>query len=270
MVNLQYWLNINNITVLLIFIFSIAVFAEDNKITLENDYPEDILVVRATMKPNALLSDGILCIEKDLNNNQVFISLSEFLNVIEFQINVMPEEGEARGWFIERNRTFHLNLKESFVEISNHKMALNNSELLWYEDDIFVSQLLLKQWFELTTIYNHKKLHLDVSAKEILPFQKRWKRESTREKLNQLKTSKNDTESESSIKTLKSSYNIISPPALSLNINSTLLNKKNKNSANSNYNYSGKLDNDLLYHNSTLIFNGEQGKGVTDAKIKVI
>lgn len=236
-------------------------------------YPDDMLILKFTMGSRILLADNIIAYPNaysagdDSVYNSIALSLLEFVEAIEFPIEVISEQGQASGWFIEQHRTFELDLKAGIVTIAGQKEYLQPQQLQWYGDEIFVDIDLLAKWFGLNFNYQSNQQSLDMSANEVLPFQRKWAREAQREKLNRWLENNRDAEQyKLNLPLFESEYDFVSTPRSQ--IYSNIGYKYHKDGVEGRfYQYSGTVYHDLLYQNAKWYFKGDEKNELDDIRL---
>ena len=108
-----------------------------------------------------------------LDGARVLLPLGETLQSLDFPISVDLGAGFARGWFLEPNRLFHLDVQrqEVIVDGRRQKVPANMAEL--QSDDIFVDSRMLAEWFPIDLQVDIAGLQIQVIGREPLPIAER-------------------------------------------------------------------------------------------------
>lgn len=251
---------------------SFWVFAEA-KIKPLDIYPDDMLILKFTMGSRVLLAENIIAypnsysIAADSAQNSIALSFLEFVNAVEFPIDIAAEQGVASGWFIDKDRVFDLDLKKAKVIVGQTRHNILPGQIQWYGDEIFVDIDLLAKWFGLTFSYDANRQALDMSAEEVLPFQRKWARKAQREKLNRWMQNNRDALTRKlSLPLHRAGYDFISKPGTRLYAN--LGYKHHANGAKGQfYRYNGTVNHDLLYQSAKWYFKGDDSNGLDDVRL---
>jgi hypothetical protein len=245
----------------------------DSKIERLIIYPDDMLILKFTMGQRILLSENIIAYpnlfstDDDTVHSSIALSLQEFVTAIEFPITVKPAEGQAVGWFIDQQRRFDLDLSQGSVKLAAQQKTVNPQLIQWYNDDIFVDIEVLGQWFGLTFNYDAGRQTLNMSAKEVLPFQQKWAREAQRKKLNQwLENNAQENRSRRDLPLFTSPYGPLSLPDLKL-FSSVGYQYQSEGVREGFYQYNGSINHDLLYQSTKWYFKGDNANGLSDVRL---
>ena len=142
--------------------------------------PDDELYIIALRLDRYVLTDGLVVF---YDGKEVFAPLGAVATLLEFPITVDPFTGTADGWFLDEDRTFHLDLAGPVVQIAGRQRDVDSKEVERHPDDIYVSLNALQDWFPLVLELNFADLAIQVRALEPLPLQERIAREERRRNL---------------------------------------------------------------------------------------
>lgn len=220
----------------------------------EEEVPDEtkFLILKVLLGKGITVSNAMISYEYE---KSVMLSLSQFLEDIEFPIEVNGFEGTANGWFINPDRNFKLNLKEGKLIIDNSEMPLSRKGIKWMDGEIYVSLKLLQTWFPLDAQYLPLEQTIFFSAKERLPVEERLKRESL---LNRVTNKRIDPLADTTIEEVP--YDLITVPLLDLNYNFNI--DKNPEIEKREHNFNISASNDLFYMTSKLNITGTDNEGV--------
>ena len=144
---------------------------------------ENSVVLKAKLSRFSL-SDGLFSFHI---NDKFFIPLSEIVNGFEFPIVVNAWEGKAKGWFMNEDRQFELDLEKQTATSNLNTFSLSNENVIWGEDDIYIDSKLLDKFFPVETDVNASNLILRIKSLEPLPFEEKIERDRRQKMLNKNK-----------------------------------------------------------------------------------
>ncbi|HYH41225.1 MAG TPA: SPOR domain-containing protein, partial [Burkholderiales bacterium] len=133
----------------------------------------NLLVVEVRLD-NYLVSDGLTAQQI---GNRVLLPLGELARLLTIAIKTQPEQGIASGFILSEERPFNLSVKQGLVQIGQRSETLDPDLVLVQPDDIYVASELLARWLPIGLELNFSSLILTVSARELLPLQRRLQRE---------------------------------------------------------------------------------------------
>lgn len=148
--------------------------------------PDEDLQIFSFDLGNIRLLDTILVYE-DLDSGKFYAPLSDIADALEFPIEVNGGNSGAKGWFINEQRAFGLNLDQATALVNGREYALATNEIERHEDGIYVSLELLEKWFPVTLDVDFSELRLVVHSLEPLPIEIRREREKKREEISKAK-----------------------------------------------------------------------------------
>ena len=105
----------------------------------------------------------------------VLVPLGEICRLLGFGITLNPARTSASGLFIDRKRTFSLDLDTGIVEVAGRRVPL--PKVARMPRDIYVDARSLQAWFPLEVELLPKDSALVLTAKEKLPIQEIWERD---------------------------------------------------------------------------------------------
>ena len=142
--------------------------------------PDDELFVFGLRLDRYVLSDGLIVF---YDGEEAFAPLGAVAALLEFPISVDPRAGTAKGWFLDEDRTFRLDLAGPSVEIAGRGHRLDPEDVERHPDDIYVSLRELQRWFPVVLELQFENLAIQVRGLEPLPLQERIAREERRRNL---------------------------------------------------------------------------------------
>ena len=145
--------------------------------------PDDDLLIFSLNLGRKTLVDALLTYE-DLDTGKYYIPLSDFVDALEFPIEVAPRKGTATGWFLNEERAFKLDLPSGTAVVDGKSYTLSPSEVERHEDGVYISLKQLQEWFPLTLDVDFSQLAIVVKSLEPLPIEVRLARDDRREYIN--------------------------------------------------------------------------------------
>lgn len=140
---------------------------------------EDLLLL---IKIEDIILDAIFAMK---SGSGAYIGLESLFSILDFPIEVDPENRNASGWFIREDHTFDItpliasqNGVVAKVTVDDKTYPVNKSSIRFEADDIYVHSSELFKWLNFNSIINLRDLTLTIVADEKLPLQKRLARES--------------------------------------------------------------------------------------------
>lgn len=204
---------------------------------------EDDLVIVELLLGQISLSDSLFAYNL---GNELFLPLEELAYLLDFHLTVDADNGSAKGWFIEPERTFDLNLARGTVTLAGIQQQLPESHrILRRNGDLYVPHQQLETWFPIQLKLNFADMRLMLLSREPLPLEKKLQREKQRT----MTTS--GTVDATVLRYRADSYHWTSYPLLDATLSSTLDVQKNQNTMAAALSARG----DLLKHAAYLSYN---------------
>lgn len=136
--------------------------------------PDDEVYVFGLRLDRYVLTEGLVVF---YDGDEAFAPLGALAELLEFPIAVDPARGTAEGWFLNDDRTFHLDLSTMTLLLSGRSLSVDPGAVERHPDDIYVALAELERWFPLALEVSFGDLALEVVALEPLPLQQRIARE---------------------------------------------------------------------------------------------
>lgn len=140
---------------------------------------EDLLLL---VKIEDIVLDAIFAIK---SGNGAYIGLESLFSILDFPIEVNPDNRTASGWFIREGHTFDItplipsqNDVVAKVSVDDNSYPVDKASIRFEADDIYVHSSELFKWLNFNSLINLRDLTLTIVADEKLPLQKRLARES--------------------------------------------------------------------------------------------
>jgi hypothetical protein len=107
----------------------------------------------------------------------VLLPLGELGRLLTLAIRADPAQGQASGFILEEQRSFHLDALQAMVTIGGSERRFASDLVQVRADDIYVASELLVRWLPVDLEVDFSALALNVRAREPLPLQRRLERE---------------------------------------------------------------------------------------------
>ncbi len=139
---------------------------------------EELLVILEVRLDNMILSDGIIGYQSPAG---VLLPLGTMSDLLEFAVDVVPNRGQAHGWFGNENRRFDLNVRTGLSTSDGTTANHSPTDVVVGDDDIYVTAETFSAWFPCQVQVTVGQLMVKILPSEILPVQKRLRREQMRD-----------------------------------------------------------------------------------------
>ncbi len=143
--------------------------------------PDDQIVIINLQLNRIPLYTSILAYQGE---DGLWVPLQEYLNAMDFPIELNFEEQYAQGWFIKQRYTFKLDTGNTNRVVIKGKILPITEGVERHFDDYYIRLDILDQWFPIEHSYNQSRLLVTLTPKEELPLQssiarqKKWGRVS--------------------------------------------------------------------------------------------
>ena len=144
--------------------------------------PDDDLLIFSLNLSKIRLLETLLTYE-DLETGRYYIPLADFVEALEFKIDVDNDNGRAQGWFVSEKRGFSLDLPHAQAIVDGKEYNLSPDDVEWHEDGVYVSIEMLEKWLPLTLDVDFSELAVVVKSIEPLPIEIRIARDEKRKKI---------------------------------------------------------------------------------------
>ncbi len=171
------------LVILVVLLFPVPqVIAETTESITEiwSERPDDEIYVFGLELDRYTLTDGFIIF---FDGKEAFVPLAGITQALEFPIDVDPVEGVAKGWFLNEDRTFDLDLKTGTVKLKDRSLEFSLDQVERHPDDLYVSLSELEKWFPLILEIRFSDLQIGVRALEPFPLQERIAREARRSQI---------------------------------------------------------------------------------------
>ncbi len=112
------------------------------------------------------------------SGNDVYLSLFDFINVLEFPIDYNRESRTGYGWFLREDWTIDLNLAAGAVRSRGTTYTLTDQDVVEQDGDFFVSSDALEKWFGLVMEVNPEQQIVDIESPFPFPAVAKAERDS--------------------------------------------------------------------------------------------
>lgn len=149
---------------------------------------DDIIIVELYLS-RFRLSDAMMAYQ---HADATFISMEEFVDAMDYAIDVDSEAGVASGWYISQENSFDLNIAKNEVYLRGVKQELP-SNFLYSSDDfgLYIDIRHIEKWFNLRITFHMSRLQIRIEADEPQPVEQRLIREKRRGKKENVKNRQN-------------------------------------------------------------------------------
>lgn len=253
-------------------------FLNINQQSWSQEIPEIIQQANPYINNQKLSYDNLLVLQINLGNflildepiigyaadDQIFLSLKDFVRVLELPITLQPDNMGANGWFISKDKKISLDLNKNQCLANGKKFTTSPDDMVVFGDDIFVNIKTLQKWFGLDFDFTKQEQEIKVRSGGLLPVEERFERQQKWQKLTdeeKWKANKKDDYKD----TIKTPYKIAAVPFGDLSYGQNY-NKSNHNT-NSSSQLNGLFTGDFLYLNNQ-IFATVQDGALSSARIK--
>ncbi len=113
------------------------------------------------------------------SGKRVYLPLNELSVLLDLAIEVDPKKREARGWFLQRENA--IVLTEAQATIRGKIYLLTSRDVLYRDDEFYISTQKLQQWLPMDFAINRRDLVLAITAREALPFEQKQQRAERRQ-----------------------------------------------------------------------------------------
>ncbi|MCT4552684.1 MAG: hypothetical protein N4A44_03380 [Alphaproteobacteria bacterium] len=137
------------------------------KFIIREDYPEEYGIYNLKLKRYELL-DGFMIYQEDTNT---YLPMSDIVYALEFPISVNATSGIVKGWFINKNREFLIDLSKGTAEVNGTTVKLDATDVHLYDSEIFIKSALLSKLFNIRFTIKDERSSVLIESDEILPVE---------------------------------------------------------------------------------------------------
>jgi len=132
------------------------------------------LLIFQLLLDRSILADSLTVYE---TGTDLLLPLGELTRLLTLGITVDPSARVASGFILSEERSFHLDLAARTVTLAGGRETFDPAQVLWLDDEIYVSSRLLQHWLPIDLKTDLSTLTIDVVPREKLPLQYRLERE---------------------------------------------------------------------------------------------
>jgi hypothetical protein len=151
----------------------------DNPLLIVKQRPDEQLMILALYLGNRILINGFIAYKEE---GKIWLPLTDIMTGFEYPIKVYANNGVAKGWFLDEDRKFSLDLSLGKAEIDGKDFYLDSSKVELHENDIFVEIEELEKWFPVQLDFDTGRHGIVVNSVEPLPIEVREEIEKNRKK----------------------------------------------------------------------------------------
>lgn len=191
----------------------------------------------------------------------IVVSLAEAGAALEFPIAVDYENGTASGWFIEKERTFELNVNEGTVTVNGETVWIDSNEVAAHDFSIFVSLDVFSKWFPVDLEFNESTMTIAITPREKLPAQLRADRKRH--------AGRRYVVGPPTLPEIPSPYKLIGSHSMDLSLG-YFVRRETKpyiTAPDNSLNYSALIRGDLAYMTSSIYLAGNDRDALTNGRI---
>ncbi|ABV85941.1 hypothetical protein [Shewanella pealeana] len=187
-------------------------------------------------------------------------SLMGLFELIDFPIEVDIGNSIVKGWYLDEERQFLMQLPETgdevvSVSVNQQTFQLTAADYSLMADDIYVAGDVIEDWFDITFDYSFADLKVDISSGSPLPVQQRLARQNRQ--LNQVASHNR----EAVLPWKESNYQAISSPLVDVQVNAAVTEHNNYQS------YSVIGGHDFAFLSSEFYASGNSNDALTDLRL---
>lgn len=191
------------------------------------------------------------------------LPLSEVARALDFNIQVDAQNGQATGWFLSENRTFHLDAAKRTVTVNGTSFPWDDRRISVGDGDIFIDSQLLTAWFPIDFDASLGELTVNLHPREQLPQQARLEREQQRAGL----TGNKDLPLKHPL--THSPYDNVSMPVADIALSSGLETTHGNGDKGLHFSHSIQAEGDLARMGAKVFVSGQEEDALETARIKL-
>lgn len=149
------------------------------KFLIRDSYPEEYSIFNFKLKRIELL-DGFMVYKEGFNT---YLPLSDIIYALEFPISINAPSGIVKGWFIDKDNEFLIDLKEGIADVNGSVIKLDETDVHLYNSEMFIKVSLLSKLFNLKFTVNEERSSVLVESDRILPVEENIIRKKTYDNL---------------------------------------------------------------------------------------
>lgn len=111
------------------------------------------------------------------NNNQVYLNIDDFINILEFPIDYDPETMSGSGWYLREDWNMSLDLQGGVVQSRNKSFVVDDDDIYEQDGMVFAKAAAMEQWFGLLFDFDIEQQIINIESPFPFPAVARIKRE---------------------------------------------------------------------------------------------
>lgn len=232
-------------------------FEEASSSETEENWNENFLLLKVTSS-KTVLNQGLSSYQ---SGGRLYLSLFELMDTLYFPIEVFDEEQNAKGWFIEEDNDFYLDMKQESLIIKGRNVEYSDKDVILIDEEIYVSSTALKDWFGIDSDLNFSRQTLDIESTEQLQFEEKIERQERWRK------QKSNKKAEIAIyEELELPYKMAEIPSSTVILSSNYSDTQGQKTSAGGYTVQGS--GDLLGMSSEFFISGSDEEKINDSRIK--
>jgi hypothetical protein len=232
------------------------------------------VLTKGDEKPNSSIPDGeelimgvLVTKEIPLNHDIITIKqpygldilLSDFFSTADFAIYVDNENGAAQGWYIKEDQKFALDVKSGTVTIKENTYRLNEGDVFYIDEELFVKSTALESWFSMKFNILYDELQIFVKSKQPLPAVDRYNRRNR-------DISQRRLIGDPTLPFEEQSYSAFDFPSMDVNIRGSHYNSSTSDAQNS-ASWSVLGAGDFAYLNTKTFISGDEEDAINNVRL---
>lgn len=130
-----------------------------------------------------VVDDMVTALQAD---GDVYLPVGALFNLLQIQCRVDVEGRTIRGFFIDPETTYHIDVSDETAVVGDASMTFDADDVIVDRHDIFVRPELLKDWFDLEFTPEMRELALSLSTPHRVPRVAAAEREQQQNRINEM------------------------------------------------------------------------------------
>lgn len=138
---------------------------------------DDELLFLAVKYKKFLLSEDIdVYLPPDAEPNGVLLPLGILTKLLEFVVEVVPEDGWAGGWYISEDNIIEIDIINNIYRLGEKQFPIPEGAVEAHFDDLYVRADFWETLFGFKARLDYNTLSLVFESNTLLPFETHWER----------------------------------------------------------------------------------------------
>lgn len=112
-------------------------------------------------------------------NNEIYMDINDFINILEFPIDYDEETLTGSGWYLREDWDFSMNIREGVVQSRGNNIAVSANDIVEQDGFIFARQKAMENWFGLLFDIDVEQQILNIESPFPFPAIAKIKREDS-------------------------------------------------------------------------------------------